>query len=192
MAVQRPSRPLHRRILFFNRQQALFIIIVCCVCYVIHPLLRRVATTGVVSASCGLPLERFNFVPTMLLSYIFSLLQYNYVLFHLYTFSPYLSPSLLHCTPLLHCTVLTTPYRNYSTALHCTPTSPLHCAVIYDALHQHCMSLYFTAWCCAIYCTEFHFTSTALHSLHFTASTVFYILLYTAPHCTTDPLHHGQ
>ena len=60
----------------------------------------------------------------------------HWILLH---FIHYTAPPLLHCTLLLHCTAL------------------------YDARHQHCMPLHFTAWRSAIHCNVFYCTSSALH-----------------------------
>ena len=89
----------------------------------------------------------------------------------------------IHCTPLLHRTVLTTLHHHYSTELYYTPTTLLHGAVLHNAFHQHCITLHFNAWWSAIHSTVFHCTSpallftvpcsavlpTTLISLHFTA-----------------------
>ena len=73
----------------------------------------------------------------------------------------------LYCTPLLHCTVLTTLQHHYSTEHHCTPL--LHCTSLRGAvLYKHFPSaacnftflhgtvpytaLYFTAFHCAVLC----------------------------------------
>ena len=95
----------------------------------------------------------------------------------------------VHSTRLLHCTVLSKLHHPYSTALHYTTTTLLQGAVLYNALHQHCMTLHFTAWCSAMRCTVFYCTSsalnfTALYTMHLTNA-----LYFTALHQHCISLH---